>query len=87
MCGIAGTATHGPSAALGSSTLDALSHRGPDAQSSQSWSSERSSWELAHSRLSIVDLSAAGEQPMGNEDGSLVMVFNGEIYNSPELRR
>jgi asparagine synthase (glutamine-hydrolysing) len=42
---------------------------------------------LAFTRLSIVDLSDAGLQPMANEDGSLVMVFNGEIYNSPELRR
>jgi asparagine synthase (glutamine-hydrolysing) len=42
---------------------------------------------LGHTRLSIVDLSPAGEQPMENEDGSLVMVFNGEIYNSPELRQ
>ncbi len=40
----------------------------------------------AHTRLSIVDLSSAGVQPMQNKDGSLVMVFNGEIYNSPELR-
>ena len=44
-------------------------------------------WELGHTRLSIVDLSTAGNQPMANEDGTLVMVFNGEIYNSPELRR
>ena len=69
------------------SAVDALRHRGPDANASQAWEGERSSWELAHTRLSIVDLSAAGQQPMQNEDGSLVMVFNGEIYNSPELRR
>lgn len=87
MCGIAGTTSRGPSAALGAPTLAALRHRGPDAQSSMAWSGEGSSWALVHSRLSIVDLSAAGEQPMANEDGSLVMVFNGEIYNSPELRR
>lgn len=87
MCGIAGTTTAGGSARLGASTLAALRHRGPDAGATRAWAGERSSWELAHARLSIVDLSAAGEQPMENEDGSLVMVFNGEIYNSPELRR
>ena len=87
MCGIAGTSARGPSAVLGPSTVGALSHRGPDANASRSWSGERSSWEVAHTRLSIVDLSTAGEQPMENEDGSLVMVFNGEIYNSPDLRR
>lgn len=87
MCGIAGTTALGQSARLGTSTLAALRHRGPDAAATRVWSGERSSWELAHARLSIVDLSAAGEQPMENEDGSLVMVFNGEIYNSPELRR
>ena len=87
MCGIAGTTARGDSGVLDPSTVSALRHRGPDAQSSRAWRGERSSWELAHTRLSIVDLSAAGEQPMENEDGSLVMVFNGEIYNSPELRR
>lgn len=87
MCGIAGTTAFGPTASLGAATVRSLRHRGPDAQSSRKWSGERSSWELAHTRLSIVDLSAAGEQPMANEDGSLVMVFNGEIYNSPDLRR
>ena len=86
MCGIAGWTALGGSSGLTASTMDGLRHRGPDAQRQRTWSGERSRWELAHARLSIVDLSAAGEQPMANEDGSLVMVFNGEIYNSPELR-
>ena len=43
--------------------------------------------QLAHTRLAIVDLTAAGDQPIFNEDESLVIVFNGEIYNSPDLRR
>ncbi len=87
MCGIAGVAALGFSARLDDSTVGALRHRGPDAQSKRAWRGERSSWDLVHTRLSIVDLTAAGDQPMENEDGSLVMVFNGEIYNSPELRR
>ncbi|MBW2128587.1 MAG: hypothetical protein JRH13_04400 [Deltaproteobacteria bacterium] len=41
---------------------------------------------LGHRRLSIIDLSASGRQPMANEDASLWLVFNGEIYNFPELR-
>ena len=87
MCGIAGTTALGSFDGLPPGTVAALRHRGPDAESSQAWTGNRSSWELVHTRLSIVDLSAAGIQPMGNEDGSLVMAFNGEIYNSPELRR
>lgn len=87
MCGIAGVAAPGQAAALGPQTASALRHRGPDAGSSLAWRGSRSSWDLAHTRLSIVDLSSAGEQPMASEDGSLVMVFNGEIYNSPDLRR
>ena len=87
MCGIAGMAARGLSASIGPAVLAALRHRGPDAEGTRIWSGPNSSWALAHTRLSIVDLSPAGEQPMENEDGSLVMVFNGEIYNSPELRR
>ena len=87
MCGIAGAAAKGPSASVGPAVLAALRHRGPDAEATRTWSGTNSSWALAHTRLSIVDLSPAGEQPMEDEDGSLVMVFNGEIYNSPELRR
>lgn len=60
---------------------DAISHRGPDA---------RGVWfgngvALAHLRLSIIDL-AGGDQPIGNEDDSIQVVFNGEIYNYRELR-
>ena len=59
-----------------------LAHRGPDGQGL--FSDQRVS--LGHRRLSIIDLEG-GRQPMTNEDGSLVVVFNGEIYNFPELRQ
>jgi asparagine synthase (glutamine-hydrolysing) len=72
---------------LDRSVLDRLANRGPDAAGWRAGTAPGCSWELGHTRLSIVDLSEAGEQPMENEDGTLLMVFNGEIYNSPELRR
>lgn len=57
-------------------------HRGPDA-----WGTYRDDWcGLVHVRLSIIDL-AFGTQPLSNEDGSLWITFNGEIFNYPELRR
>lgn len=60
-----------------------LRHRGPDDHGSY--------WDgtcgLAHQRLSIIDLSAAGRQPMGNEDGSVWIACNGEVYNFRDLRR
>src|SRR5438874_2290187 len=87
MCGLAGRLSRSPGAHLDGAVLEALSHRGPDGQATRAWTGPISSWALAFTRLSIVDLSQAGQQPMANEDGSLVMVFNGEIYNSPELRR
>jgi asparagine synthase (glutamine-hydrolysing) len=61
---------------------NALSHRGPDDQ--YIYTDERVS--LGHRRLSIVDLSPAGRQPMANEDGSIWIIFNGEIYNFSEIR-
>ena len=60
---------------------DVLAHRGPDAAGE--WHDDRAA--LAHRRLSIVDL-AAGAQPLPNEDGSVWVVYNGEIYNHAELR-
>lgn len=86
MCGIAGAAGPATATAVATSTIRELRHRGPDASGTRSWSGTRCSWALAHTRLSIVDLSSAGQQPMESEDGSLVMIFNGEIYNSGELR-
>ena len=63
--------------------IDAQAHRGPDAQGV--WSDERCA--LGHRRLSIIDLSDAGRQPMANSDGSVLITFNGEIYNFQQLRR
>jgi asparagine synthase (glutamine-hydrolysing) len=60
---------------------DALLHRGPD----DTDEFVDQGIALGHRRLSIIDLSDAGRQPMFNEDGSLVLVFNGEIYNYREL--
>jgi asparagine synthase (glutamine-hydrolysing) len=61
---------------------DVVSHRGPD--DSGLFVDDQAA--LAHRRLSIVDL-AAGHQPLGNEDGTVSIVFNGEIYNHADLRR
>jgi len=64
---------------------DTLVHRGPD--DAGVWISPDLRAGLAHRRLSIVDLSSAGRQPMSNEDGTIWVSFNGEIYNHLELRR
>jgi len=63
---------------------DLLSHRGPD--DAGCWLSADGRVALAHRRLSIIDLSPAGHQPMVADDGNLVITFNGEIYNYRSLR-
>ena len=63
---------------------DHMIARGPDG--SGSWISPDGRVGLAHRRLSILDLSEAGAQPMWNVEGTLGITFNGEIYNYPELR-
>lgn len=87
MCGIAGYV--GPLMPNGTAVLtamaDAIRHRGPD--DSGVFLDATLGVGLAHRRLSIVDLSAAGHQPMVSESGRFVIVFNGEIYNYLELRR
>jgi asparagine synthase (glutamine-hydrolysing) len=65
---------------------DLLAHRGPDDSGVHLSHRGNISCGLGHRRLSIIDLSAAGRQPMPNEDRSVWMVFNGEIYNFAVLR-
>ena len=88
MCGIAGIIGPEPSetSAL-EAMLTALIHRGPDDGGMRVLSYGNQHVALGHRRLSIIDLSAAAHQPMSNEDGSLWLSFNGEIYNFRELRR
>lgn len=64
--------------------LAGISHRGPDNQGV--WVSSQHGLALGHQRLSIVDTSAAGHQPMVSASGRFVLTFNGEIYNAAELR-
>lgn len=85
MCGIVGHASIGGVSPL-DAALSALTHRGPDHQGQRVF--EIGNWRVAlgHTRLSILDLSDAGHQPMSSRDGRFLMVFNGEIYNFVELR-
>lgn len=88
MCGIAGilNASALPdSAAALPRMLAALRHRGPDDQGC--FHSPGGDAALAHARLSILDLSSAGHQPMSTPDGRFTVVFNGELYNFRELRQ
>src|ERR1039458_4299010 len=87
MCGIAGHVGQGLVQPLNEEVLAALRHRGPDAQRTERCASSDVVADLAFARLAIVDLSVAGQQPMSDEEGRYTMVFNGEIYNSPALRR
>ena len=63
--------------------MDTIIHRGPD--SAGKYVDEDAA--LGFRRLSIIDLSSVGDQPLYNEDKSMVLVFNGEIYNYQELRK
>src|SRR5688572_11104574 len=86
MCGIVGIWSNNSTAGARSelaAAIQSLHHRGPD---------DSGLWSNAHGvafgfrRLSIVDLSSAGHQPMRSKDGRYVIIFNGEIYNHSEVR-
>jgi len=81
LCGIAGIAGDSADETSVKNMVASIKHRGPD---SQGFFSE-SGICLGVCRLAIIDL-VSGDQPILNEDGSIVVVFNGEIYNYPELR-
>ena len=97
MCGITGAVWSEPQKAISPQTLqrmiDVLRHRGPDGEgtylcdpSARPDGPPLPGVALGHRRLAIIDV-AGGRQPLGNEDGSVWVVFNGEIYNFRQLRQ
>jgi asparagine synthase (glutamine-hydrolysing) len=89
MCGICGIILLGSDPGPGDlgpldRMVDRLAHRGPDGRGC--YRSPDGRVGFGHRRLAIIDLSPQGTQPMSNEDGSVWVTFNGEIYNFPDLR-
>jgi asparagine synthase (glutamine-hydrolysing) len=84
VCGIAGCYQQADGRKLADVMTERIAHRGPDAGGVWSHEDERVSLHLGHRRLSIIDLSAAADQPL--RKGSLTLVYNGELYNYRELR-
>ena len=85
MCGIAGLiSSSGVDEGAVARMLRPIVHRGPDDEGI--WLDPEAGVGLGHRRLSILDLSPAGRQPMRSSNGRYVLTFNGEIYNHPELR-
>lgn len=84
MCGITGIIASQSSAQIIRAMTQAITHRGPDADGI--WCDEERGVALGHRRLSILDLSDAGAQPMASVDDRYILVFNGEIYNHRDIR-
>ena len=87
MCGITGI--YSPGATIDSSVIDAMTaslrHRGPD--DFGVFADAQNGVGLGHTRLSVIDLSANGKQPMSNAAGNITLCYNGEIYNYLEIKR
>ena len=88
MCGILGTAAPAAEASteLVAAGLVGLRHRGPEAARSVTFRTGDRACVLGHTRLRIIDLTEEADQPIANEDGTVQVVFNGELYKFPELR-
>ncbi|MYW69738.1 asparagine synthase (glutamine-hydrolyzing) [Streptomyces sp. SID8379] len=84
MCGIAGTYRWPDGKAVTDRLTDTLAHRGPDGAGRYGHPVGDGEVQLGHRRLSIIDLSETGAQPMASD--GLVLTYNGELYNAPELR-
>src|SRR5262245_303819 len=87
MCGICGIVGQADEQLI-QSMLAALAHRGPDDEGvyiAEATDGERVG--LGHRRLSIIDLSAAGHEPMSDAQGEIWLTYNGEIYNFQDIRR
>ena len=89
MCGVTGfltaqTVSFEGLEAIASNMGNTIAHRGPD--DSGAWADAQAGIVLGHRRLSIIDLSPAGHQPMASRSGRFVIAFNGEIYNHQDLR-
>ncbi|MES2779033.1 MAG: asparagine synthase (glutamine-hydrolyzing) [Bacteroidota bacterium] len=85
MCGITGILFHPMASTLIEKMVAVQHHRGPDA--TKIYLSENNHCALGHNRLSIIDLSEQGNQPMFSKDKRYVLVFNGEVYNYRELKK
>jgi asparagine synthase (glutamine-hydrolysing) len=85
MCGIAGTFLWPGGSTLADRLTAAIAHRGPDGMGRYAHAAGGGEIQLGHRRLSIIDLSPAGAQPMVRD--GLALVYNGELYNYPELRQ
>ncbi|MFC7360848.1 asparagine synthase (glutamine-hydrolyzing) [Nocardioides astragali] len=85
MCGIAGAFQQADGKVVVSAMIERLGHRGPDAGGLLELVDPETSVVLAHRRLSIIDLSAAADQPLSKR--GLTLTYNGELYNYRELRR
>ena len=89
MCGIAGVVTR--DGALPTDIVDAanvgMRHRGPEATARRDLEGPGVRCSLGHARLRIIDMSETADQPLSNEDGTVWVTFNGELYDFPERRR
>ena len=86
MCGIIGKISNANGSSI-SEWIKTLNHRGPDDSGYSSFIYADRRIEFGHTRLSIIDLSSSGSQPMESKDGRYIVSYNGEIYNHKEIRQ